>query len=165
MLIAHVIELGEFNPRARPSHGDEGMPPRLGRQPNVKLVPLSAQTESTKTRHTFDKNTTFGQRRAAAKPKLKAQPEPAVSRTPLEGMEMSWVPSPTMGPRGEGSTASRGRGNKGRSRKGVEMFGAGMERGGEEMHVDESRRKGRTQRRTGIRSGSKSAFRRMGVRS
>jgi ribosome biogenesis protein ENP2 len=43
----------------------------------------------------------------------------------------------------------------------VERFGAGMERGGrEEEDVKESERNGRTRRRTGVRSGSKNAFRR-----
>ena len=48
------------------------------------------------------------------------------------------------------------------TRKGVERFGAGMEKGGEDpdMRVlSEQERSGRTQRRRGMRSGSKNAFR------
>jgi ribosome biogenesis protein ENP2 len=50
------------------------------------------------------------------------------------------------------------------ARKGVERFGAGMEKGGEDpdMRVlSEQERSGRTQRRRGMRSGSKNAFRQM----
>jgi ribosome biogenesis protein ENP2 len=50
------------------------------------------------------------------------------------------------------------------TRKGVERFGAGMEKGGEDptMRVlSEQERRGRSQRRRGMRSGSKNAFRQM----
>jgi len=46
--------------------------------------------------------------------------------------------------------------------KGMETFGAGLEKGIEEVvDVAESERIGRTQRRKGVRSGSKNAFRRL----
>jgi ribosome biogenesis protein ENP2 len=50
------------------------------------------------------------------------------------------------------------------TRKGVERFGAGMEKGGEDpdMRVlSEQERRGRSKRRRGMRSGSKNAFRQM----
>ena len=65
---------------------------------------------------------------------------------------------------GPGDKAARGKGKaKEPRRKGVEVFGAGMERGGEEPDVEmtESERKGRTKRRQGMRSGSKNTFRKM----
>jgi ribosome biogenesis protein ENP2 len=48
------------------------------------------------------------------------------------------------------------------ARKGVERFGAGMEKGGEDPNMrvlSEQERRGRSQRRRGMRSGSKNAFR------
>jgi ribosome biogenesis protein ENP2 len=50
------------------------------------------------------------------------------------------------------------------ARKGVERFGAGMEKGGEDpgmRALSEQERSGRTRRRRGMRSGSKNAFRQM----
>jgi len=49
-----------------------------------------------------------------------------------------------------------------RTRKGVERFGAGLEKGGEDPDMrllSEQERRGRTKRRRGMRSGSKNAFR------
>ncbi len=56
----------------------------------------------------------------------------------------------------------RGKPNKknGRSGKGIESFGAGLEKGYREARdISESERKGRTQRRSSVRSGSKNVFR------
>lgn len=80
---------------------------------------------------------------------------------------MSWVPSSSsrqvedddmLVPGGPGSSKK-----KQDKRKGVESFGAGMEKGGSERQVDMSDRdrRGRTERRKGVRSGSKNTFRRM----
>lgn len=52
------------------------------------------------------------------------------------------------------------------TRKGVERFGVGMEKGGEDPNMrvlSEQERRGRSQRRHGMRSGSKNAFRQMQV--
>lgn len=49
-------------------------------------------------------------------------------------------------------------------RKGVERFGAGMEKGGEDPNIralSEQERRGRSKPRRGMRSGSKNAFRQM----
>ncbi|KAG9104002.1 hypothetical protein FRC06_006266 [Ceratobasidium sp. 370] len=80
------------------------------------------------------------------------------------GFEMSFVPS------GRADSGEEERGNARKSQKGgaggsggkVERFGAGMERGGrgKEEDVKETERNGRIKRRTGVRSGSKNAFRR-----
>lgn len=65
----------------------------------------------------------------------------------------------------DGEEGGRAQQKKGRDakRKGVQEFGAGMEKGGEEPDVEmsESERKGRTKRRQGMRSGSKNTFRKM----
>ncbi|CAE6453969.1 hypothetical protein ACGC1H_002297 [Rhizoctonia solani] len=70
------------------------------------------------------------------------------------GFEMSFVPS---GNRDE----PRRKTDRPAGNRKVERFGAGMERGGgREEAPGESERNGRTKRRTGVRSGSKNAFRR-----
>jgi len=69
--------------------------------------------------------------------------------------EISWVPSDH---KEKGKSLSGKVGKK----SGVETFGAGLEKGGEEiMIVSESERHGRTRRRQSNRSGSKNAFRRL----
>jgi ribosome biogenesis protein ENP2 len=72
---------------------------------------------------------------------------------------MSWVPSSA-----KDSSRDRGSRKDGNTRKGVEQFGAGMERGGGESTVvmSDSERTGRSQRRKGMRSGSKNVFRQLG---
>jgi hypothetical protein len=72
------------------------------------------------------------------------------------GMEMSFIPS------GEADEEEQRPTRKKKDiRKGVEVFGAGMERGVEEQKGDmsENERSGRKQRRKGMRSGSKNVFR------
>jgi ribosome biogenesis protein ENP2 len=104
-----------------------------------------------------DKAATFGQRRNAPKG---AQTTTTTKVGKEGGFEMSWVPSSSSSGK---DPALRGAGRKG-ARKGVEVFGAGMERGDEEKSpaLNESERRGRTQRRKGMRSGSKNVFRQLG---
>jgi ribosome biogenesis protein ENP2 len=74
-------------------------------------------------------------------------------------MEMSWTPS------SDAQEADTGMSKKKKGGKAREMFGHGLERGPdpaeEERQLRESERKGRTQRRHGMRSGSKNTFRRL----
>ncbi|KAF8601572.1 WD40 repeat-like protein [Ceratobasidium sp. AG-I] len=80
------------------------------------------------------------------------------------GFEMSFMPSGRTDDDDErGGRNRRGGKEKERGGRKVERFGAGMERGGggrDEDDGKESERNGRTKRRTGVRSGSKNAFRR-----
>jgi ribosome biogenesis protein ENP2 len=79
-------------------------------------------------------------------------------------MEVSWVPSASSARDANDVDAGSGSGkSKSKSRKGVQEFGAGLEKGyrGDDSQVSEQDRKGRTQRRKGVRSGSKNVFRRM----
>jgi len=90
-------------------------------------------------------------------------------------VEVSWVPTTTsrssrLDDDDDDDLVERRPGGHKRAskdtRKGVERFGAGMEKGGEDpdMRVlSEQERSGRTQRRRGMRSGSKNAFRQMQV--
>ncbi|KAG6836720.1 hypothetical protein H0H93_004564 [Arthromyces matolae] len=163
-------ELTKFDPRTRPGQQNVRMQEaysrtrernRLAHRPsNVNLVPMRAQADGDRS---ADRGATFGQRRGASAPK---QREP-LSRTNVAvdgGMEISWMPS--SGPQDVDDMLVSGGGapKKGKTKRpGVETFGAGMEKGGSHLSVsmDESERKGRTHRRTGVRSGSKNVFRKM----
>ncbi|KAL1747387.1 WD40-repeat-containing domain protein [Schizophyllum fasciatum] len=141
-------ELSKFDLRAHPGQRNvraEEAYTRNRRQTKtkVKMVPLTVRGGPG-----GNKSASFGQRKSGAS-RGKADTDDAMDG----GVEISWVPT-----EGAAPAATKGR------RKGVETFGSGMERGGEEdegRDLSESEKKGRTQRRKGVRSGSKSAFRRM----
>lgn len=130
---------------------------------------MSAQTGPSRSGRATDKNATFGQRRTSDSPLTKRKPTEFVSRTADGGVEMSWVPTAasTKHHAEEDARTDRlsAKGKKGSDkgkerRRGVESFGAGMEKGGEEPTSVSSAgdRSGRTERRKGIRSGSKNAI-------
>jgi ribosome biogenesis protein ENP2 len=154
-------ELNKFDPRARPGQKNQlaqdayARNRQQNRVANVNFVPLRAQTEADGKQRSSNLNATFGQQRKVLKGS-----ERVASRTGDGGMEMSWVPSKERFADGEHDVPGRSK----ERRKGVESFGMGMERGGESQSVEinENDRKGRTQRRKGIRSGSKNALRRIG---
>ena len=172
-----VAELNTFDPRARPGQKNERVQEAYARKreqnriSNVNFVPLRAQSASLGDRQQSDKRATFGQLRSSnVKGKGRAMVHEGldgVSRSADGGVEMSWVPSPTSRlVDHDDMHAPDGASNNKRTqdkRKGVESFGAGMERSGSERRVDMSDgdRRGRTERRKGNRSGSKNAFRRM----
>lgn len=111
----------------------------------------------------MDKYATFGQRRTTktgSSDKSAVAASDNVKFSADGGVEMTFVPS--MSADAEGGERAGSKGKQAR-RKGVETFGAGLERGGPEPEVAmaESERKGRAQRRRGMRSGSKNTFRRM----
>ncbi|TFK91632.1 hypothetical protein K466DRAFT_595918 [Polyporus arcularius HHB13444] len=141
--------------------------PPVRRDPKVRLVPLQAQ-DSSRGGRSVDKNATFGQRRAQLGPskgKERARDSgwPDVRHSADGGMEMTFVPRTTSsGADYDDRPQKAGKGKEPR-RKGVEVFGAGMEKGGEDPDVamSEADRRGRTKRRQGMRSGSKNTFRRM----
>lgn len=137
------------------------------RNPNVRLVPLNASDN--RGTHGQDRNATFGQRRSIPSsfggPKGKGK---GIAAKPSGdgGMEISFTPRTTASmddydeTSGQGASSKRGP----ERRKGVELFGAGMEKGGSadnDRNLTESERQGRTHRRKGMRSGSKNTFRRM----
>ncbi|CAE6480605.1 unnamed protein product [Rhizoctonia solani] len=99
--------------------------------------------------------TTSRTRAAPSKPKQHSLGKDAhVNSLEDGGFEMSFVPS------GKSDRPER-KTNRPTGGKKVERFGAGMERGGwRDDDSGENERNGRTRRRTGIRSGSKNAFRR-----
>lgn len=163
-------ELNKFDPRVRPGQKNQRAHQAYTRtrqhnrqsNANVNFVPLVPHTEtSTSARKMGDKTATFGQRRDVPARGSSHTMSPHTASKAGKGFEMSWVPSSTKDP-------SRDRGNRkdGHARKGVEVFGAGMERGGGDGErtavLSESERTGRSQRRKGMRSGSKNVFRQLG---
>lgn len=136
----------------------------------MNFVPLRAQTDSTGRRQQTDKDATFGQRRSSG---LKGKgSSPSSDRFDGErrrtggGFETSWVPSSSSKLVGNDDMLVLGGPDNSKKRqdrrKGVESFGAGMEKGGSEtINMLEGDRRGRTERRKGIRSGSKNTFRRI----
>ncbi|KAI0040450.1 hypothetical protein FA95DRAFT_1502847 [Auriscalpium vulgare] len=155
-------EAGDLMPPSRQSA------PRRQQNPNVRLVPLRAQSSTTQS--AIQKDASFGQRRTSEhRPSSRRAADDHVVRKGDGSVEMSWVPAPkAKGAHGDfdDDDALVGGGRPRRpkdARKGVERFGAGMEKGGEDpgRPTSERERSGRTERRRGVRSGSKNAFRRM----
>ncbi|CAL1708845.1 unnamed protein product [Somion occarium] len=164
-------ELWQDDIRARMAARDSGARSRqrsqpVHRNPNVRLVPLNASTDGRGARG-VDRDATFGQRRSTFGSKGKGKDNSART-TGAGGMEISFIPQTSamddsdteMG--GARTLASKKKGPE--RRKGVEVFGAGMEKGGQAdagRDLSENERRGRTHRRMGMRSGSKNTFRRM----
>jgi ribosome biogenesis protein ENP2 len=137
-------------------------PSRPGRQP--KLVPMEveigADTFVNSAQRAKDRNASFGQRRQGGRSSLGGKGKER-RREVFEdgGAEISWTPSESK--YSESSEGGR-RDRDGGKKKGQSMPFS-LEKGGSQSErpaISESERKGRTQRRTGIRSGSKNAFRR-----
>ncbi|KAG5349259.1 hypothetical protein C0989_004958 [Termitomyces sp. Mn162] len=126
---------------------------------NVNLVPMRTQNNGSH----VDTNATFGQRRISSTAKKRQSFLASDAHYTADGgMEVSWMPS--SGPQDPGDTLVSGGGppKKGKTKRpSVESFGAGMEKGAVNSPVQFSEGKGRTQRRKGVRSGSKNAFRKM----
>lgn len=136
----------------------------------MTFVPLRAQSDATGNRGQSDKRATFGQRRSSG---VNGHNKNSALRgfegngRGADGVEMSWIPSSSSRLVGEDDMlVSGGPGNSKKRQdrhKGVETFGAGMERGALERHagMSDGDRRGRTERRKGVRSGSKNTFRRV----
>lgn len=151
----------ELQPHAHLAQRGGREKPRA-RVPKVNLIPMRPKEGA----RGVDKNASFGQRMHSSSHELKSKKDrtgDVVRQTEDGGMEISWTPSASSTrDEPEQDHSGRKKGGKGKEakRKGVEAFGAGMERGGvEEVDISEAERKGRTQRRKGIRSGSKNVFR------
>ncbi|KAJ7145322.1 NUC153 and WD40 repeat-containing nucleolar rRNA processing-related protein [Mycena crocata] len=159
--------LNKFDPRTRPGQKNARVQEaytrtreqnRLANQ--GKFVPMRPASTGANGTRLADRNATFGQRRGTGPSSA------AGSKSQASGgaMEVSWVPSASSAVDGDGGAhGSRSGTGKSKPRKGIEAFGAGLEKGygGEDVEVSEQDRKGRTQRRKGVRSGSKNVFRRM----
>lgn len=134
--------------RGRPKHAPSG----------VRLVPLKARGSDGQ--NGKQREATFGQRRQSDSRSTRDPAKPEhVARAADGGMEISWVPSSSK----DKSNSRAGDSGDKKGKDGVESFGLGMEKGERESakHLSESDRSGRTQRRKGMRSGSKNTFRRI----
>ena len=127
-------------------------------------MPMRAQADGAGGR--LDKNVTFGQRRSTTSSKGEGKgrtPDFEGSKfAPGGGVEMTYIPSASTAADEDEDRGGKAAGKK-TKRKGVESFGVGLEKGGAELEVamSEAERRGRTQRRKGMRSGSKNTFRRL----
>jgi ribosome biogenesis protein ENP2 len=170
----HLSELTSFDPRSKPGQRNYRAEEAYARQKaenrkswtskKIAMVPIRPQTGGS-SQSFGDKAATFGQRRTPMSTTSTKKSGVRKSRADEEGpMEISWVPSSSSARDDEdGDGKKSGRAGKDKTRrKGIESFGAGLERGFEEdANIADSERKGRTQRRQGIRSGSKNVFRRI----
>ncbi|KAJ3893575.1 NUC153 and WD40 repeat-containing nucleolar rRNA processing-related protein [Lentinula edodes] len=162
-------ELNKFDPRVRPGQKNVraqeayNRSKQQNRTSNVKLVPMRPQSGANGSQLGTGKEATFGQRRSHSSYPGGGKSASRANKVNIAedgGMEMSWVPSANSQDARE--LSGQGKASKQQDRrKGVEKFGAGLEKGGEDpLELSESDRKGRVHRRQGIRSGSKNAFRR-----
>lgn len=154
-------ELTRFDPRSRPGQKNIRAEQQYTRNreanrrkgANVDFVPIVPQTNGAVVK-LGDKGASFGQRLSSLQPKTHGKSS-NVKFSADGGMEMSFIPSssavedaPKLSKRMD-------------PKKGVEVMGATMERGGEQSQgeIGESDKRGRTHRRKGQRSGSKNTFR------
>ncbi|KAI6006958.1 WD40-repeat-containing domain protein [Pisolithus albus] len=155
-------ELTKFDPRIRPGQKNARAEQQHARTreanrrrtPNINLTPLVPHASAAAAK-LGDKNATFGQRLASRQTTTNTGKSADVKFSADGGMEMSFTPSSSATGDQPRSTKKKG------ARKGVEMLGATMERGGDEPQGElrENEKRGRTRRRHGQRSGSKNTFR------
>ncbi|KAI6021783.1 WD40-repeat-containing domain protein [Pisolithus microcarpus] len=155
-------ELTKFDPRTRPGQKNARAEQQHARTreanrrrtPNINLTPLVPHASAAAAK-LGDKNATFGQRLASRQTTTNTGKSAGVKFSADGGMEMSFTPSSSVTVDQPRSTKKKG------ARKGVEMLGATMERGGDEPQGElrENEKRGRTRRRHGQRSGSKNTFR------
>ena len=170
-----LLELTKFDLRSRPGQrnirAEEAYERDRARNraAKVNMVPMRPQTiGNNNSQRPGDKDATFGQRRI---PRSASSANTAGksfrAHEDDDAMEISWVPtssSSVTGGKDNGDRQSKSARTvkDSKLRKGVETFGAGLERGVEERldFSNDSERKGRSHRRKGVRSGSKNTFRR-----
>ncbi|KAF8273719.1 hypothetical protein EI94DRAFT_1769192 [Lactarius quietus] len=128
---------------------------------SMRLIPLQARPPSTASDRVASRDASFGHRRSAS-----SQHRPKETDSGDGSVGVSWVPTPRSksDARAENDEDMdrSGKPRKVALPKGVERFGAGMEKGGGDRsarELSEQERSGRKHRRRGMRSGSKNAFR------
>ncbi|KAG6334909.1 hypothetical protein ID866_4180 [Astraeus odoratus] len=156
-------ELTKFDPRTRPEQKNLRAEQQYARAreanrqrvANVSLVPIVPRT-ITSAGNLGDKDATFGQRLASRQATMTRAEKPSDAKFSMDGgVEMTFIPSSSAG---DDRPKPAERNNR---KKGVEVLGATMERGGEEPtgEMNEGEKRGRTHRRKGQRSGSRNTFR------
>lgn len=106
-----------------------------------------------------DKFTSFGQRRQRPSGAHHTTRQSGLQQAEDGGFAVSWIPSQTEGDSGKparvGATSKI-------KRPGIEYLGAGLEKGVERLNnLSETEKKGRSERRKNVRSGSKNVFRKV----
>ncbi|KAF8589127.1 WD repeat-containing protein [Ramaria rubella] len=164
-------DLAQFDPRARHRQDASNSKPKANRsspssrqninarQPN--LVAVRPQTDLNHfSNGRAGKSASFGDRRKELSSR-KSFEELATKDENNAIMEMSWMPTTTSkDDHSEGEAPAKSKGK----RKGMETFGAGMEKGSNpngDHGGEESNRTGRSKRRSGVRSGSRNVFRQL----
>ncbi|THH04047.1 hypothetical protein EW145_g5810 [Phellinidium pouzarii] len=166
-------DLDQYDPRARPI---VSVPNLVQRRSSKKLRMVAAAPHAEKQgrnrggKPSVGRDAPFGQRLSSSRPSGKSKSGSKARGRNDGAQEISWVPSASSGvhdvddmlvPGGRGKSQKTASG-----RRGVETFGAGLERGGDGGYEDERRkelseseRHGRTRRRRDVRSGSKNVLR------
>ena len=160
-------DLGQFDPRARgrPDASSSLRASGPSHQPHVKqarlpkLVPMRPQTDASHSLNDHGITVSFGDRRKHA-PSAKSSKSLVDKQEDHGLMEMSWMPTTSSKDDEHSDDDAQTRSKPKGKRKGVESFGAGMEKGVDSSEqINEASRTGRSKRRSGVRSGSRNAFR------
>lgn len=164
-------DLNQFNPRARPHLDASSAKRKAGlahtlnhvnqvRQP--KLVAMRPQTDASRPSNgRVDIAASFGDRRKET-PSTNSHKPLANKHEDRGAMEMSWTPTTTSRDDQPSDDETLSRPKPKGKRKGIETFGAGMEKGIDTTgQINEGSRTGRSKRRSGVRSGSRNAFRKL----
>lgn len=130
---------------------------------NIAYAPASSGVEQGSSG-----GTTFGERKSEGTKKPSKKPAFTTTDDDIDmdadgRFEMSWTPGDIKGKaKDEGDKPKKGAKEKEKKKKGVESFGAGLEKGiAQETAEDlsEAQRHGRTQKRNKLRSASRNTFR------
>jgi ribosome biogenesis protein ENP2 len=155
------MELVSLRPRRAPTEYHTIKP----RKPLPAMVPARPDNSNgASTSKRRDPTASFGQRRQSVESKPTksnrySEEGDIIQHGPDGGMSISFVPGSSRSRDRREDDNDRKNGQQKKKKAGIEYLGAGLERGMERTELPESQRKGRTQRRQGIRSGSKNAFR------
>lgn len=123
-----------------------------------RMISASAFLDTTGTTST-NKSASFGQRRQRPSGTHRTTRQSGLQKAEDGGFALSWIPSQTNDDSGKPARV----GVKSKiKRPGIEYLGAGLEKGVERLDsLSEKERKGRSERRKNVRSGSKNVFRKV----
>src|SRR5258706_12031221 len=123
-----------------------------------RMIPASAFLGATGTA-SDDKSTSFGQRQQRPSGTHHTTRQSGLQRAGDGSFAMSWIPSQT---KGDSEKPARVGAISKTKRPGIEYLGAGLEKGVERLNnLSETEKKGRSERRKNVRSGSKNVFRKV----
>ncbi len=150
---ARRVAQSTSNPRDRREAALQAFPhfnKFISEQPKPNYVAATSGTSRT------NQDAVFGDRRDGVQTNAPTDDQPPDDE--FEGLEMTWESGETQ-TEGQKSTGTP----REKRRKGVQSFGAGMEKGGieEARPVPEAQRQGRMHKRSQLRSASKNTFRSM----